>query len=422
MHTRASIQLGLCLLGALTASAVQVTFQIDTSVQTALGQFDPATDGVFVAGDAINSWSATASELTRSETNPKVWVGTFDVPGAEGDTVQYKFVLNTAAGTRWEGNVGPVGPNGNRSFVLAAEDQVLPLVYFNNVTEASGVKPRVTFQVDLSVQAAAGNFDPAADTVTVAGEFNNWSTTASALANSAEQPGIWRGTFEVTGAANSVVSYKFVLNGGTWEGNVGPNGSQNRVFTLTAQDQVLPVVFFNNAAGEAAVIPLTFQVNMGVQIAQGRFDPAADTVTVAGDPLNGWSPTASPLSRKATDPNVWEGVVEVTASPGSTLQFKFVVNEGATWEGGDNRAYTVSGPGAQSVPAVFFNRVESLGQVALTAAGNQVTLTWTAGPLIRLQRASSVTGAWEDVPNSQGQNSVSLPLGTGPVFFRLVGP
>jgi hypothetical protein len=49
------------------------------------------------------------------------------------------------------------------------------------------------------------------------------------------------------------VSYKFVINAASWEGNVGPNGTQNRSLTLTSQPQMLPVVFFNNLADLGAV-------------------------------------------------------------------------------------------------------------------------------------------------------------------------
>lgn len=411
---------GLSLLATSSVKAVQVTFQVNTSIQSALGNFDPTTDTVFVAGDAINAWSATASELTRSESDPAVWAGTFDVTGNEGDTVQYKFLLTTAAGTRWEGSVGPSGPDGNRTFTLAATDQVLPVVYFNNLTN-TGISAQVTFQLDLSVQVEAGNFDPSSGTVTVAGEFNNWSTTATPMTNNPAEPNLWKATVNLSGAENSTVNYKFVLNGGTWEGNVGPNGAQNRVLTLTAADQALPVAFFNNAGAAPAVIPLTFQVNMGVQIAQGKFDPASGSVSVAGDPLNGWSPTASALTRNATNALVWEGTFEVTASAGSTLLYKFVANE-ATWETGDNRTYTMTSTNAQTVPVVFFDRADNLGGLSVKLANGQSTLTWTAGPQVRLQKASNVSeGPWQDVPNTLGQSSIALPVETAPAFFRLIG-
>src|SRR5436190_6545916 len=80
MKTPAILALSIFLMAA-TTNAVQVTFQVNMSAQTALGNFSPSSDSVFVAGDPINGWSTTASELTKSAANPNIWVGTFDVTG-----------------------------------------------------------------------------------------------------------------------------------------------------------------------------------------------------------------------------------------------------------------------------------------------------------------------------------------------------
>src|SRR5262249_616286 len=148
--------------------------------------------------------------------------------------------------------------------------------------------------------------DLASGTVSVAGDaINNWSPTASPLTNSVADTNLWVGTYRITNAAGINVSYKFVMNGGTWEGNVGPGGAQNR--SLGLSNQILPVVYFNNASNVPTSIPLTFQVNLGAQIARGNFDPTSGTVSVAGDVLNTWSPTASVLTNSVTDSNVWTG-------------------------------------------------------------------------------------------------------------------
>jgi hypothetical protein len=423
MKTRFALCACLCLGAALTASAAQVTFQVNMSAQTALGAFDPANDSVFVAGDPINAWSETASPLTRSATDQALWVGTFDVPGDPDLTVQYKFLMTTANGTTWEGSVGPGGPTGNRTFNLAAADQTLPAVYFNNVTSGTTVSGDVTFQVNMAVQIELGNFDPASGTVTLAGEFNGWSATAFELTRSGTDPNIWAGTLKLSGAAESSVSYKFVMNGATWEGNVGPNGAQNRSVALKNENQVLPVVYFSNVNAQPVVIPLTFEVNLATQIALGTFDPEAGTVSVAGDPLNGWSATASTLARSATETNVWTGTFDVTGTAGATLLFKFVLNE-ATWEGIDNRSYTLASTNAQTLPRVFFNNADNLGRLNLGAiAAGKTTLTWTAGPLIRLQTTANLgSGGWTDVPGSLGQESATVTVSGERAFFRLVGP
>jgi arabinogalactan endo-1,4-beta-galactosidase len=130
-----------------TQALTPVTFQVDMSVQIALGSFNPgAGERVTVAGDLINNWSATASELTNSTPNTNLYRGTFHLTNAVGRTVNYKFLM---AGV-WENNgVGPGGAQ-SRQFALAATNQTLAVVYFDNLTNASGlVSTQAPFQGNI---------------------------------------------------------------------------------------------------------------------------------------------------------------------------------------------------------------------------------------------------------------------------------
>lgn len=51
--------LGLTLGFASATFAGQVTFQVNLSAQVALGNFNPTSDSVVVAGDPINGWSTS---------------------------------------------------------------------------------------------------------------------------------------------------------------------------------------------------------------------------------------------------------------------------------------------------------------------------------------------------------------------------
>lgn len=429
IHTPFLAGLGLMICCASTALAAQVTFQVNMSAQIGLGNFNPALDVVFVAGDPLNGWSATDSPLAPSQSDASIWVGTFEVTGTAGNTAQYKFLITTASATTWEGNVGPGGPTGNRTFTVADTDQTLPVVYFNNVTSGTTVSSDVTFQVNMSVQVEMGNFDPTSGTVSLTGEFNGWSPSAFDLARSTSEPDLWMGTVRLTGAPDSSIGYKFVMNGGTWEGNVGPNGAQNRSLTLGKSAQTLPVVYFNNVTSVPKNIPITFGVNLGVQIAQGNFDPDTGTVSVAGDLLNNWDPSASMLTRSVTDPNLWIGTFEITSTTGTAIFYKYVLN-GSNWEGNvgpdgaQNRSYTLASTDSQAVPAAYFNNMGTVGAVAIgTVTGGQLTLSWTAGPRIWLQTTADVAShAWQDVPNTLGQSSATVPVATGRAFYQLVGP
>lgn len=79
MFTRArqfGIAAALLLGSASLVSAVQVTFQINMGIQTALGSFSPAADFLEVRG-SFNAWGAGFT-LTNSPNNPNVYSGVFD--------------------------------------------------------------------------------------------------------------------------------------------------------------------------------------------------------------------------------------------------------------------------------------------------------------------------------------------------------
>lgn len=407
------------MLGAISAAAVPVTFQVNMEVQVTLGNFDPASDTLELRG-SFDGWGAGIT-LEQIPAGPALYQGTVDLSGAPGSAVQYKFVINQAGTLVWEGNVGPGGAQ-NRTVNVPDAAQALPVVYFNNQTSAP-TTIAVTFQVNMEIQKEIGNFDPATHLVEVHGEFDNWGAGA-VLSATATNVNIYVGTVEVTGSPGTTSTYKFVINkDGTqfWEGNVGPGGAfGNRTFTLADSAQTLPVVYFDNLeTNPGAGIPVTFQVNMAVQTALGNFDPASGTVTLAGA-FNNWSTTDTPMTNSPTDTNVYLVTVHMKASAGASIAYKFVMN-GGTWEGGDNRAFTLA-TSAQTLPVVYFNRQDNLGALSITVAGDQATVSWTSGPYVRLQCTANLADPWADVPDSLGQSSLTFTVERGPKFFRLAGP
>ncbi len=110
------------------------------------------------------------------------------------------------------------------------------------------------------------------------------------------------------------------------------------------------------ASASAQPRAVTFRVNVSYQIEQGHFDPASESVDVAGT-FNGWG--ASPRTPLA-DPE-GDGVYEATVAgftAGQAVEFKFRYN--GRWDGreefpggGPNRGYTV-GTGV-NVVSVWYN-------------------------------------------------------------------
>ena len=421
------------------AMANTVTYQIDMSVQTTLGNFNPASDRVLVAGTFSNpNWIApatTAFALTNDPGSPGIYRNTFESDITVSNWEDHKFIIDvggTATTLTWEAG-------GNRFFQVAATDEVLPVVFFNNVSNVNNiVTTQVTFRVNMGVQIALGNFiPPNGDVVYVAGDpLNNWTAGASVLAPNGTDTNIYEGTFNVTTTVGTIVNHKFIMNtfvgGQQWEVNgVGPNGVQNRQFIFTNEATTLPVVYFNNITNATSLVAtqITFTVNLAERIARGAFDPGSGTVSVAGDAINNWSPITSYLTQNATNPSVWNGTFTITNSVGSAVNYKFVLNGGGTWENngvgpnGANDRQLIFANVATVLPDVHFNNLGNLGSLTnTTPSGGLINVSWAGGPLIRLQTNSSLTGVWVDVPGSQGVNAIDVDATGSPLYFRLIGP
>ena len=218
-----------------------VTFQVNLEVQQAAGNFDPALHTVECHG-SFDSWGAGVP-LSPRQDNTNVYLGTANVTGSPGAVIEYKFVINRAGSLFWEGNVGPGGPNGNRTLTLVAGSQELPVVYFSNLTNNPGAGISVTFLVSMAVLTARGTFDPSTGTVDVRGPFNNWgSPSGFILTNSPANPTLFAGTIRVaTASPGNSIPYKFTMNG-TWE------MGDNRSFILASSAQTLPVDYFDRVS------------------------------------------------------------------------------------------------------------------------------------------------------------------------------
>lgn len=403
----------LLLASVSVASAVQVTFRVNMSVQVQLGHLPPGTP-VQVAG-SFNGWDPGAGALTQSVGDPNIYEGTFEVTS----DIDYKFVRGSNG---WE--VDGLGPNGaqNRQLPLPATDTVLPVVFFDNQETVPGTR-FVTFQVDMSVQIALGRFDPMFDIVQVAGPFTEWGDNPVALYQSQTDTNIWINEFVlVSGDAGGVVEYKYI-SAGQWEDNgLGPNGEQNRRFILEEGDQVLPAVFFNDLDAIPPTIPVTFQVNMATQMAYGNFAEGVNEVWVAGS-FNNWSTTAFQLTNSPATPTLYTGTTNIVVAPGSTVDYKFVIDSTQWEEGIANRTFVLA-DSEQVLDVAFWNSIDNLGRLSTTRADDQIEASWPPGPLVRLQVASGLgpSTSWTDVPNSQGQSNATVTVTTDETYLRLVGP
>ena len=121
----------LMLLGGGAAAAQStVTFNLDLQPLIEQQLFLPARgDRAYVRGE-FNQWSGTGFELL-CKPGTGLYTGTFELDAAQGDTLEYKFVIARKGELFfWEQKPGEAGENGNRRIEIAGPVQELPVTTF----------------------------------------------------------------------------------------------------------------------------------------------------------------------------------------------------------------------------------------------------------------------------------------------------
>ncbi len=224
----------------------------------------------------------------------------------------------------------------------------------------------VTFNVNMSVQAIMGTFNPATDTVVVRGGTAPlaWDGYDNLLTDP-EGDSIYTITLDF-GTETGTVEYKYVMKpaGGSdvWE------SVPNRTFELTGSPLVLDTVYFSDQAGVPVEGTVIFQVDMRVQEAVGNFTPGVDHITLRGSPPPlDWAETPD-LEMEPWD-TMYTKSITFNMPRHSTIEYKYNLVPAAdwgndnvydgTWESGDNRVvdYDPDESGYQIVPLRYFNDI-----------------------------------------------------------------
>ena len=290
----------------------EVTFTVDLSREIAAGTFSASSSAVEVWG-TFNDWGNLANKYSLTNNGFGTYSGTYIVPGAAGSTSRYKFVTFDGNNTlSWE-------PGSDRVLVMGANGQAisLPVAYLGEV------RP-VTFSVNMGVQVALGRFTHGTDKVFVAGNdiAGGWSTGTELTRTGSTD--VYSGTVFVSNVEGFNSPYKFRVNNSLdYEVDVDPDPAvDTRTFTLGVRDlaQANPEVYFNNLNAVPANRTVTFAVDMSIQQALGKFDPALGTVQLRG--LGSFNATDKVLTREGTA-LIYKGTFVVTGDSGSAVEYKF---------------------------------------------------------------------------------------------------
>jgi len=242
--------------------------------------------------------------------------------------------------------------NMKRYFILLGALMLLSISSFAQVN--------VTFNVDMSVYWKGNSFNPATDTVRIAGDFNGWSTTANDLTKgTGADSAVY--SAQISSVTAGSHSYKFIF---IKSGSINWENDPNRSATIGTNDTTLATVQFNNITGKQNNV--WFKVDMGREISLGNLNPSTDTVAVTGD-FTGWGTRTNSLflTKGATD-SIYSGLADSIAS-GRTVNFKFIYLDGnINWENDPNRTYFIPEQDSSTFSA-FWNNVDPNIQ---TGSGN----------------------------------------------------
>lgn len=239
-----------------------VYFQVDMAEAEG---FDPATQGVFMAGDFLG-WEEPGSnldyQLTLLEGSETIYELMYEFPG---DTVvNYKYFIVDNGGQSWDG--GEWAGDPNRLAVLNAE---------TTLENVWGDKPMsTTFNVDVS------NVEPfGTDTteVFIAGDFAGWAQPGTVkywmMEPSGDDPMIYTFT-TVLYPGDYQFKFFFVYNEeASWDYGEW-TGDPNRTFTIV-NDTTMDYVW-----GEIASIDNNFTSNSSLNVYP---NPCQNTINVALD-------------------------------------------------------------------------------------------------------------------------------------------
>jgi len=225
------------------AQTVNVTFQADLRPAVANCRFDPATGSVFLRGSAFGEWAeASAVQLSDSD-GDHIYTTTQAV--APGVAINYKFLAPNVTG--WEdGGDRTFTPTSDASQTIAAVVPNIPN-YGTNGCGAVNRNYEVEFQIDVSTLSGI-IFNPARDTLFVAGGMNGWGDSKDRLIPSFDNADIYTTVINIDNFASPGDQFfKYIVRKAnapgvigrgpiSWESPRNTNPDNNRKITYSGTE------------------------------------------------------------------------------------------------------------------------------------------------------------------------------------------
>ena len=330
--------------------------------------FEYEAEQVFLAGN-FNDWSPESLPMVNEN---GLWKISMELEPGE---YQYKFVVN---GTNWMEDPdapsyvddGFGGKNG--AFKLVLENEQLIIKPLETSTQEDTVNYEYnenrenTIFVDEEGYIVIRYYNPDAEYVMIAGDFNDWDPESLEMYEVGD--GWWEAVLELE---PGVYQYKFVVNGEEWESD--PNafayvddgfGGKNSVLEVYKENEELKVGAPGKKESKVEIKEEeSKEIPLGVSIVDGKvyFKVQKEQATKAylAGSFNNWDPQA--LEMKNVD-GYWG--VSLELNPGKyEYKYVFIINGNQTWEEDPNApGYIPDGFGGKNG---IFEVVEEDGKLVI---------------------------------------------------------
>jgi hypothetical protein len=234
----------------------------------------------------------------------------------------------------------------------------------------------VTFRVNMEYMITSGTFNPATDTVDIAGSMNQWN--GGDFLQQVDTTSVYEIRMELVHGA--IYSYKFRIHK---TDTILAEQADTTTRLLRVPDTAFVVTnFFSNV--NPAVVPMTFNCNLYYQIQAGHFTSNIDFVDVAGNFNNEGGNDV--LFNLGNDSIFSLTKFMDTTLIGTTLRFKFRFNgnwETAELQGDSSRLYILTGsadsftawynnidPSVPSLPFVYDLNIQDTLHPVRTVSGS----------------------------------------------------
>lgn len=378
---------------AATAALSQnpVWFRVNMKAQARLGNFNPTIDTVNVAVIA-NGWTGLSWRLMDVPIVDSIFESIVPFPDLLiGERMEYRFSY-CHRGVEISESVP------SRSLTLLSGGQIPPLVWFNN--DSLGARPaRVVFAANMLTYILNGQFNVAADTLVVRGNFNSWYGNDHRLLPT-DEPSLYRDTVTLSLTPGAVLEYKYVSVSPARE-DIWESGA-NRIAAYTgASTFVIETAkpMFVNTALTSRTVDVKFVVDTrtayrklkaeGMLLGISRTDTARslETVRIVGSQptLNGWQWSDGNDRWRLYDDGTHGDIKAGDSLFSTTVSFPQGTQKGAEYKYSINLQDNEAGSAKNHLLNI---NDESFAQVIQDVFGSQDTLYARYGGLVSVTEAS----------------------------------